>query len=81
MINETRDLDSSDMSKASDLPDDIPRLKRKVLDDLLGLPLESETKKRLMNLKHNHDVDHLEWIRKLIRDNLPLIEKKLDRGA
>lgn len=65
------------MKKAAD---DLPRLKKKTLDDLLGLPIESETKKRLMNLKHAHDIDHLEWVRNLIRENLPIAEAKL-RGA
>lgn len=65
------------MKKTSD---DLPMLKKKTLDDLLGLPIESETKKRLMNLKHNHDVDHLEWVRNLIRENLPIAEAKA-KGA
>lgn len=59
----------------------IPMLKKKRLDQILGLPIESDLKKELLELKHVHDVDHLEWVRQLIKTNLPLIKEKLERGA
>jgi len=58
----------------------IPLLKRKTLDDLLGLPIDKDTKKDLLDLKHKHGVDHLEWVRILIRENLPGLKAKL-KGA
>jgi len=58
----------------------IPLLKQKRLDSLLGLPIDSDTKKDLLDLKHKHGVDHLEWVRQLIKDNLPLLKSKL-KGA
>ncbi len=68
------------MRKVKKIDPSIPLLKTKKLDSLLGLPIEGETKKELLDLKHKHGVDHLEWVRGLIRENLPALKAKL-KGA
>lgn len=60
---------------------EVPMLKRKVLDEFLGLPIEAETKQELLTLKHEFGVDHLEWVRRLIRANLPALVEKYQREA
>lgn len=59
----------------------IPRLKGKRLDGFIGLPIEGVVKKELQELKHAHDLDHLEWIRQLIRSELPNLKRKLKEPA
>ncbi len=58
----------------------IPMLKKRTLDAQLSLPVERELRERLMKLKNTHSMDHLEWIRRMIRDALPGVEAELEKN-
>lgn len=55
----------------------IPMLKTKKLDDQLNIAIEKPLKAELRSLKEKFGVDHNEWIRDLIRSNLPALKVKL----
>lgn len=40
---------------------------RPKLDDAITIPCETELKKDLLLLKNEYDVQHLEWLRKILR--------------
>jgi hypothetical protein len=52
----------------------IPDLKTKSLTDKITIPVEPELKTALMKLKAVHKKDHLEWVRRLIRNELAKLE-------
>jgi hypothetical protein len=58
----------------------IPMLKKRKLDDQLNLAIEKALKQELRALKEQHDVDYNEWIRSLIRRDLPGLKKQLGCG-
>lgn len=60
---------------------EIPKLKRARLNEIIGLPIEPELKRRLYEAKQKHGFDFSEWLREYIRNNLPKVEKELERGA
>jgi hypothetical protein len=55
----------------------IPMLKRIRLDDRVTVPMERELKSEIMRLKSDQGVDVLEWIRQLIRKELPTLKTKV----
>lgn len=56
----------------------IPMLKKKKLDDQLNIAIEKPLKAELRALKEKYGVDHNEWIRELVRANLPALLKRLN---
>lgn len=61
----------------SEKPVSIPRLKKRLLNDRITLPIESELKKEIMALKSEHEIDVLEMIRIWIREGVPQIKTAL----
>lgn len=53
----------------------VPKLRGRVLDEKLTVPMEGDLKKELMAYKHEKDVDVLEWIRMIIRREMPNLRK------
>lgn len=56
---------------------EIPRLKHAVLTGKILVAVEPEIEKDLKDLKHNHDVDISEWLRRLIRSELPRLKEQV----
>ena len=56
----------------------IPRLQKAKLTERITLPIEPEIKNDLAELKNIHSVDVSEWLRSLIRLNLPKLKQDLD---
>lgn len=56
---------------------DIPSLKKKTLTERITLPLESGLKSELESLKRDHGVDTSEWLRRLIRAELPKLRQRV----
>lgn len=63
--------------KINSMNTNIPMLKKRVLDDQLNIAIEKPLKEELRSLKSKHNVDYNEWIRGLIRQELPNIKKKI----
>lgn len=60
---------------------ELPKTKTKRFDDRIGLPIESDLKRRLYEAKQKHGFDFSEWLRTFIRKNLREVEEQLERGA
>lgn len=56
---------------------EIPKLKNAVLTGRVLLAVEPEIERALKDLKHNHDVDTSEWLRRLIRAELPKLRAQV----
>ena len=55
----------------------IPMLKKKTLEEMITLRLDKQLHTELVNLKAVHGVDYPEWIRSLIRNELPKLKKQI----
>lgn len=55
----------------------VPMLKRKFLEERVTLPLDKATANDLRQLKSLHGVDTMEWLRAIIRTELPKLKKQL----
>lgn len=56
----------------------VPLLKKKTIDTNYPLPIDSATKAELRALKADHGVDTNQWLRSLIRSELPKLKKRLE---
>jgi len=56
---------------------EIPKLKHALLTERLMLAVDPEMKKSLEDLKRNHDIDVSEWIRRILRSELPKLRQQL----
>lgn len=63
----------SDLNK--EMRESIPMLRGRVLDEKITVPLERAVKAELVELKLQKGVDVLEWIRGLIRRELPRLKE------
>lgn len=52
-------------------------LKKKVLEEMISVRLEKSLHADLLKLKASYGVDTGEWIRSLIRSNLPALKKQI----
>lgn len=52
----------------------LPMLKGRELTKTLGITMKPCLRKRIMDLKSIHGVDHQEWARQLLEDELPRAE-------
>ncbi len=59
--------------------DEIPLTRKALLTQRIMVAVDERTKHDLMILKHQHRVDITEWIRKLIRSELPKIKLACER--
>lgn len=55
----------------------VPMLKRKTLVEKINVALDTETYKELRQIKDVNGVDTMEWIRGLIRSELPKLKKSI----
>lgn len=55
----------------------VPMLKRKTLTAKVNVALEETTAQELERLKRQYGVDTMEWIRGLIRQDLPKLKAKI----
>lgn len=54
-------------------------LKTKTFGTPLSVPMEPELRQRIMKLKSEHGADHMEWVRNLLREELPKVELELQK--
>jgi hypothetical protein len=63
------------------MQDNIPRLKGRVLDDKLTIPVEKTWRNELLQVKLNHGVDVMEWARQVLKREFKELKKRLPEAS
>lgn len=60
---------------------EVPMQKKAFLNRRFTLAIDEELQKELMALKYQEGIDVSEWIRQLVRTNIPILKKLCERSS
>lgn len=64
-----------------DTMEEVPKIRTKVFTEKINVAVTPEMKQALEKLKLEKAVDVPSWIRRLLADNLPVLQKKIEEAS